>query len=154
MKSTAAVVCQRQKIADAIGGTAALQKIGAIFADEANFLSVKQVDELASIVDNLGIPVFAYGIRTDFRTKFFPGTRRLMEIADRITEMDSLCPCGRKAVVNARYFGSRIFRKGPQILVGGNESYMALCRKCWKAGNIPKTKRGLNMATFIPVTTI
>ena len=84
------------------------------------------------IVDEQNIPVLCFGLRTDFLTHFFPGARRLMELADSITEIKTVCACGRKATVNARIDErGRVITEGGQILLGGNDSYVAMCHKCW-----------------------
>ncbi|MBR6395705.1 MAG: thymidine kinase [Lachnospiraceae bacterium] len=106
---------------------------GVIIADEAQFFTEAQIDELRSIVDEEDIPVLAFGLRTDFQTKFFPGSKRLMEIADSISEIKTMCACGRKATVNARIDANgHIITKGEQVLLGGNDSYVAMCHRCWK----------------------
>ena len=104
-----------------------------IIADECQFFTEKQVDELRRIVDELGVPVLCYGLRTDFLTRLFPGSRRLFEVADSITEIKTICACGKKAIVNARIDGTgKIVTEGGQILLGGNDSYVAMCHSCWK----------------------
>jgi len=104
-----------------------------IIADEAQFMTPEQIDQLRWIVDNKNVPVLCFGLRTDFLTHFFPGARRLMELADSITEIKTVCECGHKATVNARIDGSgKIVTEGSQILLGGNDSYVAMCHKCWK----------------------
>ena len=104
-----------------------------IIADEAQFMTPEQIDQLRWIVDNKNVPVLCFGLRTDFLTHFFPGARRLMELADSITEIKTVCECGHKATVNARIDGNgKIVTEGSQILLGGNDSYVAMCHKCWK----------------------
>ena len=108
-------------------------KFDVIIADEAQFMTPEQIDQLRWIVDNKNVPVLCFGLRTDFLTHFFPGARRLMELADSITEIKTVCECGHKATVNARIDGSgKIVTEGSQILLGGNDSYVAMCHKCWK----------------------
>ena len=103
-----------------------------IIADEAQFFTPEQIDELRDIVDSADIPVMCFGLRTDFQTKFFPGARRLMEVADSITEIKTICTCGRKAIVNARLDADgNIVTEGAQVMLGGNDSYTAMCHKCW-----------------------
>ncbi len=105
-----------------------------IIVDEAQFMTPQQIDELREIVDFQGIPVLCFGLRTDFLTHFFPGAQRLMELADSITEIKTVCSCGRKATVNARIDGEgKVVTQGGQIMLGGNDSYIAMCHKCWKA---------------------
>ena len=104
----------------------------AIIADECQFFTSKQIDELRHIVDELHIPVLCYGLRTDFLTHLFEGSRRLFEVADSVTEIKTICACGKKAIVNARIDGNgKVVTKGGQILIGGNDSYVAMCHNCW-----------------------
>lgn len=104
-----------------------------IIADECQFFTPKQIDELRRVVDELDVPVLCYGLRTDFLTKLFPGSSRLFEVADSITEIKTICACGKKAIVNARIDGEgKIVTEGGQILIGGNDSYVAMCHSCWK----------------------
>ena len=112
-----------------------------IIVDECQFLTPEQVDQLADIVIEKNIPVLCFGLSTDFTTHLFPGSKRLFEIAESISEIKSVCTCGAKATVNARIDSNgRIVTEGSQVLIGGNDSYMAMCRKCWlkrKAQNQP-----------------
>ena len=104
-----------------------------IIADECQFFTPKQIDDLRKIVDELDIPVLCYGLRTDFLTKLFPGSLRLFEVADSVTEIKTICGCGKKAIVNARIDSEgKIVTEGGQILIGGNDSYVAMCHSCWK----------------------
>lgn len=104
-----------------------------IIADECQFFVPEQIDQLRYIVDKLDIPVLCYGLRTDFLTHLFPGSRRLFEVADSVTEIKTICSCGKKAIVNARIDGvGNIITEGGQILLGGNDSYIAMCHSCWK----------------------
>ena len=104
-----------------------------IIADEAQFFTPEQIDQLRYLVDTEDLPVLCFGLRTDFLTHFFPGARRLMELADSITEVKTVCACGRKATVNARIDETgRIITQGDQVFLGGNDSYVAMCHKCWK----------------------
>ena len=104
-----------------------------IIADECQFFSAEQIDQLRYIVDNKNIPVLCFGLRTDFLTHLFTGSRRLFEVADSVTEIKTICSCGNKAIVNARIDeNGRIVTEGGQILIGGNDSYVAMCHKCWK----------------------
>lgn len=103
-----------------------------IIADEAQFLTPEQIDQLRRLVDDEDLPVLCFGLRTDFLTHFFPGAKRLMELADSITEIKTICECGRKATVNARFDDSgRIVTVGDQVVLGGNDRYTAMCHKCW-----------------------
>ena len=104
-----------------------------IIADEAQFFTPAQIDELRTLVDEEDLPVLCFGLRTDFLTHFFPGAQRLMELADSLTEIKTICACGCKATVNARIDADgRIVTEGSQVLLGGNDRYMAMCHKCWK----------------------
>lgn len=103
-----------------------------IIADECQFLSPAQIDQLRRIVDELDVPVLCFGLRTDFLTHTFEGSHRLFEVADSITEIKTICECGKKAIVNARIDGEgRVLTEGGQILIGGNDSYVAMCHSCW-----------------------
>ena len=106
-----------------------------VIADEAQFLTEAQIDQLRSIVDDFGIAVLCFGLRTDFQTKLFPGSMRLMEVADTIQEIKTICDCGAKATVNARIDGDgHIVTQGEQVVLGGNDSYIAMCHRCWIRG--------------------
>ena len=105
-----------------------------IIADECQFFTANQIDGLRKIVDVIDIPVLCYGLRTDFLTKLFTGSSRLFEVADSITEIKTICTCGKKAIVNARIDEQgKVVTEGGQILLGGNDSYVAMCHSCWKA---------------------
>ena len=103
-----------------------------IIADEAQFFSPEQIDQLRRIIDEQNIPVLCFGLRTDFQCKLFDGSRRLFEVADTITEIKAICDCGAKATVNARLDSEGcIVTEGAQLLLGGNDRYLAMCHKCW-----------------------
>lgn len=104
-----------------------------ILVDEAQFLTPTQVDGLAHIVDELGSNVMCYGLRTDFQSHLFPGSKRLFELADTIEELKSTCGCGRKTIINARFApdGVHFMSEGEQIGIGGDEVYTSVCRSCW-----------------------
>ena len=104
-----------------------------IIADEAQFFTPAQIDDLRTLVDEDDLPVLCFGLRTDFLTHFFPGAQRLMELADSLTEIKTVCACGRKATVNARIDADgHIVTEGAQVLLGGNDRYIAMCHQCWK----------------------
>ena len=104
-----------------------------IIADECQFFSPEQIDELRRIVDECSIPVLCFGLRTDFLSHLFPGSRRLFEVADSISEIKTICECGSKATVNARLDANmNVVTEGSQVMIGGNESYVAMCHKCWR----------------------
>lgn len=116
---------------------------GWILVDEAQFLSPDQVDQLAKVVDDFGINVVCYGLRTDFRTHLFDGSKRLLEIADTIDEVKSTCSCGRKTIVNARVNSKgEIITEGEVVEIGGNERYIAVCRNCWRNKRIEQSRNG------------
>ena len=113
-----------------------------IIVDECQFLTPEQVDQLADIVIEKNIPVLCFGLSTDFTTHLFPGSKRLFEIAESISEIKSVCTCGAKATVNARIDASgRIVTEGSQVLIGGNDSYVAMCRRCWLKRRAQESKR-------------
>lgn len=106
-----------------------------IIVDECQFLTPEQIDQLRNIVNDYDIPAMCFGLRTDFLTHLFPGSRRLMEIADTIQEIKTICDCGAKATVNARIDGEgHIITQGEQVFLGGNDSYIAMCHRCWIRG--------------------
>ena len=106
--------------------------IDVIISDECQFFSEKQIDQLRAVVDFKDIPVMCFGLRTDFKTKLFEGSKRLFEVADSITEIKTICSCGSKATVNARIDeNGDILTEGEQVLLGGSESYIAMCHRCF-----------------------
>lgn len=107
--------------------------LSCVLVDEAQFLSDKQVWQLANITDELNIPVMCYGLRTDFQGKLFPGSATLLAIADNLREIRTICHCGRKATMVVRQSeDGTVITDGDQIEIGGNERYISLCRKHWK----------------------
>ena len=103
-----------------------------IIADECQFFTAEQIDALRRVVDDCDTPVLCFGLRTDFRTELFEGSARLFSIADSISEIKTICECGKKATVNARLDSEgRVITSGEQLMLGGNESYIAMCHKCW-----------------------
>ena len=105
-----------------------------IIVDECQFMTARQIDQLRAIVNEFNIPVICFGLRTDFRTKLFPGSLRLMELADTIQEIKTMCDCGAKATVNARIIDGYIVTEGEQVVLGGNDAYIAMCHKCYIRG--------------------
>lgn len=106
-----------------------------IIVDECQFLEPEQVDQLRSIVDEFNLPIMCFGLRTDFLCHLFGGSRRLMEVADTILEIKTICDCGAKATVNARIGGDGyIITEGEQVFLGGNDCYIAMCHRCWVRG--------------------
>lgn len=120
--------------------------------DESQFLTASQVDQLARVVDDFGSNVICYGLRTDFRTRLFEGSRRLFEVADTIDEIKSTCSCGRKTIVNARIDANGDFvQEGAQVEIGGDDRYIAVCRKCWQNKRIEQaTRRALPFIELKP----
>lgn len=110
------------------------EKLKWVIIDECQFLTEAQVDELSDVVDYLDINVMCYGLRTDFQSKSFPASKRLFELADDIEEIKATCACGdKKTSINARFDSNGdLITDGSQVLVGGDETYRPLCRKCWK----------------------
>ena len=109
-----------------------------ILVDEAQFLTAEQVDQLAAIADVLGINVICYGLRTDFQTHLFEGSKRLFEVADSFEEIKSSCYCNHKTIFNARMNSEgNLVTDGEQIEIGGDDKYVSICRKCYfeKTGN-------------------
>ena len=106
----------------------------AVICDECQFLTEEQINQLRAIVDECNVPVMCFGLRTDFQTRLFPGSRRLMELADCIEEIKTMCDCGSKATVNARISDGYIVTEGAQVVLGGNDSYIAMCHRCYIRG--------------------
>jgi thymidine kinase len=109
-------------------------KIASVFVDEAQFLTPEQVWQLATVVDDLGVPVLCYGLRVDFQGHLFPGSATLLALADEMREVRTICHCGKKATMVIRQDAAgRAITKGDQVQIGGNESYVSLCRRHWRA---------------------
>ena len=108
-------------------------KADVIISDECQFFTERQIDELRRIVDECDIPVLCFGLRTDFLCRLFTGSKRLFETADSISEIKTICSCGSKATVNARLDGNmNVVTEGAQVMIGGNETYIAMCHRCWR----------------------
>jgi thymidine kinase len=106
------------------------QSVSCVLLDEAQFLTRRQVDDLAMVVDELSVPVLCYGLRTDFRGELFEGSSRLLALADELTELKTICHCGRKATMVVRVGADgRAESDGAQVEIGGNERYVSLCRR-------------------------
>ena len=111
-----------------------MERCDVIITDECQFITPAQIDQLRAIVNDFEIPVICYGLRTDFMCNLFPGSRRLMEVADSFQEIKTVCDCGVKATVNARIDeNGYVVTQGAQVQLGGNDSYIAMCHKCWKS---------------------
>ena len=112
--------------------------LACVFVDEAQFLSKEQVWQLARVVDDLGVPVMAYGLRVDFRGELFPGSAALLALADVMREVRTICHCGRKATMVVRMGpDGTVLKDGAQVQIGGNETYVSLCRKHWREAMEP-----------------
>ncbi|HIU08028.1 MAG TPA: thymidine kinase [Candidatus Limiplasma pullistercoris] len=107
-----------------------------LIVDEAQFLTRAQVERLVRVVDIDNVPVIAYGLRCDFRNELFEGSQWLLAWADTIEEVKTICWCGKKAVCNARVVDGKVAREGEQIVLGGSESYVSLCRRHWTQGKL------------------
>ncbi|MEX0329463.1 MAG: thymidine kinase [Ruegeria sp.] len=108
-------------------------EVACVFVDEAQFLTENQVWQLARAVDDLNVPVLAYGLRVDFQGKLFPGSAALLALADEMREVRTICKCGRKATMVIRQDeNGRAITEGAQVQIGGNETYVSLCRKHWR----------------------
>ena len=110
-------------------------KCHVVIVDECQFMTPQQVEQLRDIVNVHNVPVLCFGLRTDFQTRLFPGSMRLMELADVIEEIKTMCDCGAKAIINARIDGAgHIVTQGAQVVLGGNDSYIAMCHRCYVSG--------------------
>jgi thymidine kinase len=111
----------------------AIPKLSCILVDEAQFLLKEQVWQLSDIVDQLNLPVLAFGLRSDFQGEPFPGSLALLVLADNIVELKTICFCGKKAIMNTRIDANgKVVRAGAQIEIGGNENYISTCRRHFK----------------------
>lgn len=116
-----------------VRGRQAEGPVACVFIDEAQFLTPAQVWELARAVDDLGVPIMCYGLRVDFRGQLFPGSATLLALADEMREVRTICHCGKKATMVVRLGpDGQALRDGAQVQIGGNESYVALCRRHWR----------------------
>ncbi len=133
LTAKAILIYPESKIRDVLPD--AVEEYDNLIVDEAQFLTKEQVDELRDIADE-GTLVMCYGLKADFMGNLFEGSKRILELADSLREIVTMCPCGKKAIMNARYSGNKILYEGEQVVVGGNESYIALCHRCYKKGYI------------------
>ena len=114
-----------------------LQENACIIVDEAQFLTKEEVHYLVHLVDDFGIPVICYGLRTDFKGELFPGSYELLVMADKIEEVKTICWCGKKATFNARFDESGcVLKEGEQVVLGANDKYIGLCRRHWMTGDL------------------
>ncbi|GGD38714.1 thymidine kinase [Sinisalibacter lacisalsi] len=117
--------------------------VACVFIDEAQFLTPEQVWQLARVVDDLRVPVMAYGLRVDFQGKLFPGSATLLALADEMREARTICHCGKKATMVVRTDGTgKVITDGDQVQIGGNEAYVSLCRKHWREATGDREGKG------------
>lgn len=135
LKATACAFSQNDSLIEIVRRCHSESPVACVFVDEAQFLTRRQVFELGEIADDEGIPVLAYGLRTDFQGNLFEGSQYLLAWADVLSEIKTVCHCGRKATMVLRIDGDgKPLRSGEQIKVGGNESYVSVCRRHFKQG--------------------
>lgn len=140
LECQAIVVDQETDLVGLVRQSITANQIHCVIIDEAQFLSRAHVLQLCRIVDDLNVPVIAYGLRSDFRGELFSGSEALLAFSDSIEELKTICWCGKKAIMNTRLFNGKPVYEGEQIQIGGNESYISLCRKHWYEGKIgPET---------------
>ncbi len=127
LEAKAVVIQQNDDILEKIP-----EEVDVVICDECQFLTEDQVDQLRIVVSEKNIPVLCFGLRADFMTHLFPGSKRLFELADSITEIKSICKCGAKAIVNARFDATgHVCTGGEQVVIGGNDVYEGMCYSCW-----------------------
>ena len=132
LSAVADVVTRDEDIHTRFVALNAQNHIDVIICDECQFLTAAQVDQMKYIAEYCDTPVLCFGLRSDFLTQLFEGSKRLFEIADSITEIKSVCRCGKKAIVNARIADGRVVTVGDQIEIGGNDKYEGMCWGCWQ----------------------
>ena len=119
------------------------RKIDCVLIDECQFLKKHHVQELVEIVDSCDVPVLAYGLKNDFRNELFEGSYYMLIYADKIEEIKTICWCGRKATMVARVIDGRVVKQGEQVVIGGNDMYVSLCRKHYNDGRYCENKQAL-----------
>ncbi len=134
LESEAVLVEGNTDLYQYVKGVISNHPVHCLIIDEANFLTREHVFQLCRVVDDLNIPVIAYGLRSDFKGNLFPGSEALLAFADSIEELKTICWCGKKAIMNTRLKNGKPVYEGEQIQIGGNESYISLCRKHWYEG--------------------
>ncbi|HJL66545.1 MAG: thymidine kinase [Arenicellales bacterium] len=133
LEATAEVFTHQDNLFELVNADHSADNLSCILVDEAQFLSKEQVWQLARVVDDLDIPVMCYGLRTDFQGELFPGSARLLAVADVLKEIKTVCHCGRKAIMVIRLGADgKAIKEGAQIEIGGNEKYISLCRAHWR----------------------
>ena len=130
LEAPAEVLTATDNLLNRVSHEHASTPVACVLVDEAQFLTRAQVEQLTVVADSLDIPVLCDGLRTDFKAQLFPGSAALLALADDLTELKTICHCGRKATMNLRVdAGGRALREGAQIEIGGNERYLAVCRR-------------------------
>ena len=119
------------------------RKIDCVLIDECQFLKKHHVQELVEIVDSCDVPVLAYGLKNDFRNELFEGSYYMLIYADKIEEIKTICWCGRKATMVARVIDGRVVKQGEQVVIGGNDMYVSLCRKHYNDGRFCENRQAL-----------
>ena len=133
LSAVADVIPREANLLEMFEKTSSERAVDVIICDECQFLTAAQVDQMKYIAEFCNTPVLCFGLRSDFQTKLFEGSMRLFEIADSITEVKSVCKCGKKAIVNARVNeNGKIVTEGAQIEIGGNDKYESMCWGCWQ----------------------
>lgn len=133
IEAAALVLQANENILEHVRTAHAAQPVASVLIDEAQFLTRNQVDQLTDIADDLRIPVLCYGLRTDFKGNLFPGSAALLALADNLIELKTICHCGRKATMNLRISpGGSAVKEGAQVEIGGNDRYVAMCRRHFK----------------------
>ena len=130
LKSEAYAFSQNENLFKLFSAKNKIKKIDVVIVDECQFCKTHQVEELKKITKF--VPVICYGLKTNFKTKLFEGSKRLIELADSLTELNSICECGKKATLNGRFINGKLATSGSEILIGGDESYKALCFDCYQ----------------------
>jgi thymidine kinase len=133
LEAAALTLREDENIFEHVKGAHAAQPVACVLVDEAQFLTRAQVEQLTDVADDLNIPVLCYGLRTDFQANLFPGSAALLALADTLVELKTICHCGRKATMNLRVGpDGRGVREGAQVEIGGNDRYVAMCRRHFK----------------------
>ena len=133
LEAEALVLAADENIFQHVKAAHAAQPIACVLIDEAQFLTRAQVEQCTDIADGLGVPVLCYGLRTDFQAQLFPGSAALLALADNLIELKTVCHCGRKATMNLRVGpDGKGVREGAQVEIGGNDRYVAMCRRHYK----------------------
>lgn len=142
LQREAMVVSEDTNILEVFMQENAKKPIDCVLVDEGQFLKKHHVDELVEIVDSCNVPVLVYGLKNDFRNELFEGSYYLLIYADKIEEVKTICWCGRKATMVARIVDGKFVKQGKQIMVGGNDMYVSLCRKHYNDGRLGPSKEG------------